>query len=422
MKKNYWFSIPFLLLPLSVFGDFSPQSPGFPHGTGIIHTEGSCNESDNACSSGLNFPSFNNYTDTYVNSAFIEGITDERRFLVIQNLGPDGVDTKSSYGNEISVNIDDYIYVRAYIHNNGHFKDSKTTASNVRLGISDFQYFGDDNYYSSSGKEITITQFISSDNTTPKKVTDTASVVSSSGKLIRLLYVAKNKAVQASTSISGTKHIINIKNFISSQGDNIGAVKGCAAESFYTWTLMRVVEGADPVYNLSLEKTVGLSVETAIHKTMNASPGDVLTYKLHYKNDLTSKAAPKGTKIYDDYDQSKLKVVWLPDNPKECIDNGDKIICDAYDLQPIKDRNTHTFYYTAQIKSGATGVIINKAEIKPTLDKDSKHSDDTSTAIVNISSTNTGKGGGSFDFSILFFALSGFMIRFIIFKDRVKRA
>lgn len=137
-------------------------------------------------------------------------------------------------------------------------------------------------------------------------------------------------------------------------------------------------------YNLILEKTVGKHNTNANRKSMIVAEGDVITYKLFYKNMLSSTATPLGTKIYDDYDEKKLKILWLPNKPKACIDNGDKIVCNAYDLSSTQGHNEHTFFYTARVKVGATGTILGTAEIKPNRDKDINHSDDTSSVLLRV--------------------------------------
>ena len=285
-NKTKWIILLLLAVSLSAFGDFTPQSPNFPHGLGIIRSAGGCNTSDNACPNGLNFPSFNNFID----SGLGIGINDERRFLVVSNLGPNGKNTNSQYEDSISVNIGDLIYVRAYVHNNGHGKDSKTTANNVKIGISNFNNNGNNFYYSSSGTAVIITQFISSDNTTPKTVTDSAEVISATGKPIKLLYVAQEKAVQTVATISGTLHSIDPLKFINQGGDNISSVKGCSEESFYTWTIFRVVDAAPIATNnifdgagsiiSPAEDCYGCDKDTAV---MQPHQGDVSTVVFQWR-------------------------------------------------------------------------------------------------------------------------------------------
>lgn len=363
----------FLLNP--ALADYTPQSPKFPHGQGIKRAGKYLN--------GLNFPSFNNFVDTTINSKFAKGITDERRFLALQNLGPRGKKTNNPYfGNIIKARIGDYIYARAYIHNNGHINDSKTIARKVKTGITGFSKIEKHNYASTSGKRIVLQQFIHADNATPKTVTDDAIVVSETGQPIKLEYYAKGQ-VQTSISLSGVVNRIDPETFITG-GAKIGDVKGCSEESFYIWSLFKVIDGTPPKYNLVLDQTVGKSVKNAVHKKITASAGDILTYKLSYKNELFSAHHPIGTKIYVDYDQRKLQITWLPDNPKKCTDNGDIITCDAYDLSPVTGMNKHHFYYKGMIKRGAKGKIINRAEIKPKQDKDINNSDDISSSVVYI--------------------------------------
>jgi len=285
-------------LTSSVLSDLTPQSPAFPHGTGITREEGDCSaDTDNKCSTGLPFPSFNNFLD----SSDHEGVGDERRFVTARNLGPDGT-RDSIYTNNITAEIGDFIYVRAYIHNNGYLNAESTTAENVVLGVNGFTHVGEGNYFSPSGTSVSIEQFISSSNATPSIVTDDTIITSANGSPIRLLYRSDHTSVQTTAPSYGvgTPPTIDPTSFISG-GMNIGDMKGCSENSIYTWTLFEVAQGIQSDYNLSLEKTVGKSVGDSIHKTITAQAGDELTYKLLYKNELSSNATPSGTKIYYDY-------------------------------------------------------------------------------------------------------------------------
>ena len=171
--------------------------------------------------------------------------------------------------------------------------------------------------------------------------------------------------------------------------------------SFY-FSLTSTLLAVDYRYNLTLEKTVGFGdgkqgSVNATQKSLTVAEGDILTYKLFYTNSLSSTATPLGTKIYDDYDETKLKIVWLPNNPKICTDDGNKITCDAYNLSPKKGKNQHTFYYTVRVKVGASGKVLGRAEIKPLRDKDIDNSDDISSAALNITTepVNGACGGGA---------------------------
>lgn len=217
--------------------DFTPQLPYFPHGKGI--------SSRGKFAYGLDFPSFNNFTDMLINSKFVIGTTDERRFLVIQNLGPSGKNKNMPYGNTVSAKIGDLIYVRAYIHNNGVSNTSKTTAKNVLIGFSSPKFLKDKNFYfSTAGREIVLTQFIYSKNAKPRRITDSATVISSTGQPIKLLYVVQKNSIQTRSGKLGKKYYVNPVDFISG-GANIGDVKAERIDSFYTWVALRVVHADD---------------------------------------------------------------------------------------------------------------------------------------------------------------------------------
>lgn len=218
------------------YADFKPVRPLFPHGKGILHGGGcekeecKCNISDNRCSGGLDFPSFNNFLD----SDHSEGITDERRFFVVKKkIGNEW--SNKSMSNLLIVSPNDVLLARSYVHNNGRWKTKKTIANNVTIGLENFHKEGS-KYYSSSGLEINITQYIKSSNSNPRYVSDDIILLSKTGKPIRLIYDPKYN-----TKIS-TKYKIDPFIYIN-KGVNLGSVDGDTAKSaFYIYTVFVVAE------------------------------------------------------------------------------------------------------------------------------------------------------------------------------------
>ena len=380
----------------SAIADFTPQSPAFPHGNGIDREVGACTEADPSCSTGLDFPSFNNFTDScgvgsscYTSwNGNVEGIDDERRFFVIKNTGSDAAnpDHSAPFTNTINADVGDFVFGRIYIHNNAH-KDvdgSEYTdgfANNTMVGVSGFSGTGDQFYYSQSGTSIPVNFFISSADATPNQVTDDITVTSASGDPIKLRFYASDYAINGydsggnpSLQINGMTP--NYDSFINGTGTNIGTVKGCSAASFYMNVWFKVVEEVTtPEYDLSLEKTVADGVvdwtvagntESITEKQVQSTNGSFVTYRLRYQNSPTSNDTPLKTRIYDDYDETKIEVrqEWLPNS---CQDLGGIIGCDVLDLAPDE---FHNVVYYAKVRDGITGPINNTAEIVPDDDLD----------------------------------------------------
>jgi len=148
-------------------------------------------------------------------------------------------------------------------------------------------------------------------------------------------------------------------------------------------------------YDLKINKYVGKDQTQSDTKTytgtntLSLKAGDFAYYRIDYKNLSTSTATPVGTKVYDDYDQTKIAITWLPD---ACSHDGDRIICTGYDLSP---NQYHTFYYIAKIKADvvANTIIVNNAEIRPTTDDDTNDANDHTNAQVKIIESGVCGGG-----------------------------
>lgn len=138
-------------------------------------------------------------------------------------------------------------------------------------------------------------------------------------------------------------------------------------------------------YDLEIKKYVGISIADANLKksSITARPRTQLIYRIDYKNPTNSTATPKGTKIYDDYDQEKLEILQIIST---CSDNGDIISCNGTDLAPGE---YGTIYYKAQIKANVTGDVINIAEIVPDNDINRSNNTGTNTSCTRSLEKNT---------------------------------
>ena len=349
--------------------DFSPIYPSFPHGKGITRgIGGACNATDPRCPSGTSFPSFNNYID----SGQGEGVNDERKFFVIQNITTSKKNDEKMY-NSIYAKPGDYIYARAYIHNNGTSGDQLTTAKNVKLGIDGFLELGRGGIFQSkSGSSIRINFFISSMNANPKKVADAAFIKSSTSKKIKLEFRNFKGALKTTNNL-----LIDSKSFFRS-GDNIGRILGGNTSSskyspFYVQVTFRVLEDIDSSYDVRVEETVNKK------KSYVGKEGDILTYKILVSNIPSSTALARKITVVNDYEQSKIKIL---SKPTFCKDDGSKLTCkSSTKLPPNKGEY---YYYTARIKVGATGIINNTSVVTPSPDLDTNPKNDFSSTKVTI--------------------------------------
>ena len=346
---------------------FLPKNPAFPHGKGITRKEGKCNEKDNGCARGLSFASFNNYID----SGSGTGINDERNFLVVQN-----ITKKSETSNNILANIGDSLYFRAYFHNNGY---GKNTAHNVKIGMKDFYYIGNGIYESKADTKISMRLFISGQNTKPNTISDDAFITSVTGKKIKLRFIRgihtlRTLSADSSRPRNDTLYLDDFFKY----GVNIGDVKVDPINAFFLQGTFWVVDGELSKYDLEIDKIVNDGKEKDI-----VNIGDILKYNLYIKNRSNSIGTPSNVTIYDDYDETKITI-----NPSSlssaCIDDGDKVICkipNSIDMFPGKSLYTT---YSATIKKGATGTILNTAEVRPNPDYDTYQGNDRDSVVVTI--------------------------------------
>ena len=342
--------------------DFSVTAPSLLHKKGITRK---------THPHGLPYPSFNNYLD----SGQGEGINDERKFLVVMNQT-----THSKLTNKISVKPGDSLFFRAYIANSGYANDPSTTAKNVHLRMSGFFRSKDGSFKTKPRKTINPRFFISASNSKPKLVSDDVHITSSTGEAIRLVYkqdigctvdATKGKFKKGRTPLSPTSFF--------GKGVNVGSITGDNNSPFYVRISLTVISADSPEYDLTINKTVDGK------KSVIRSIGDIITYRLDYKNFPSSTALAQYIQVIDDYDEHKIKII---DMPSFCKNNGGILICSTD--KTLRPGEQKFMTYKAKIKSNTSGIIKNTVEIKPIIvkgmsyDTDTNNSNDFSSATVTI--------------------------------------
>jgi len=141
-----------------------------------------------------------------------------------------------------------------------------------------------------------------------------------------------------------------------------------------TVTILRVEK--IPKYDLSIKKYVDKVQSKAV------KVGDKVQYKIVYRNLRNSTDTPTNTYIYDDYDENKLEITAKNSFCKyQTIGKNIRFKCKASNLAPGE---AIKFYYNAKIKAGATGTIVNTAEIKASPDYDTNQNNDKDSAVLTI--------------------------------------
>ena len=186
--------------------------------------------------------------------------------------------------NDIEVENGKEYIVRLYVHNNNP-RGTEMIAKDVNANV----YVPTE-----SGKSLTVAGTITSSNATPSKIWDEV-VFKSSTNTFHLEYVKGSALIENKGKISGTKLSDNLVMGGTTLGyDSLnGEIPGCFGyAAIVTFRVKAVFE-----YDFSITKQVRLKGETEWKKQVNAKVGDVVEYKITYKN--TSDSLEKDVVIFD---------------------------------------------------------------------------------------------------------------------------
>jgi uncharacterized repeat protein (TIGR01451 family) len=216
---------------------------------------------------------FNSITDNQV-------VGDERQFVGVK----DASDTSSgNWQKAITVTGDKDYLVRVYIHNNAasNLNDAahnyKGVAINTRVSAS---------IPTTTGKNVTISGFVSADNAQPQKVWADASF--SGATDFNVGYVAGSARVYNNGYASGGQGQALPDSIVTSAGALLGydapdgKVPGCFQYVNYVTFKVHVSTAKTP--NFTVEKQVSPSGKNTYSKSVATQPGDLVDYKIQYKN------------------------------------------------------------------------------------------------------------------------------------------
>ena len=235
------------------------------------------------------YPTFNSITDN-------PAVGDERNFVRVIEVGNGG-----NYRDTAKVTAGKEYEVYIYFHNNAKSRLNNEEGApgiakqvKVATGLSTWTI--------NSSKKAKISATISSINTNPTEVWDEAYLETDSAKDIVLKYVSASAIIHNGYGANGT---VLSQSLFSTEGTYIGEeylngyIPGCAEFSgFITYRLR-----AD-VADSTVKKTVSKN-GTDFYDSVDAKPGDTLTYKIEFKNtgtlDLTNVTfhdkLPNGVKL-----------------------------------------------------------------------------------------------------------------------------
>lgn len=181
--------------------------------------------------------------------------------------------------NDIEVENGKEYIVRLYVHNNNRF-GTDMVAKDV---------FANVNVPTDSGKSITVTGTVSASNATPSKVWDEV-VFKSSTNTFHLEYVKGSALIENKGKVSGTQLSDNLVMGGTTIGFDAlnGEIPGCFGyATIVTFRVKAVFE-----YDFSVEKLVRIKGgDKEWKKQVSAKVGDIVEYKIIYKNTSDSREA-----------------------------------------------------------------------------------------------------------------------------------
>ncbi len=223
------------------------------------------------------YPTFNSITDN-------PALGDERNFVRIREAG-----TNDKFLDSVKVTAGKEYEVYVYFHNNAMSKlnwdeTASGIAKDVRISA------GLSTWTINSSKKSKVSAVISSTNTNPTEVWDEAYLETDSTKDIVMKYVASSATMHNGYEANGAKisgdYLFSKNGALIGEKELNGFIPGCAEYSGYI-TYRLKADKADS----TVKKTVSKDGKN-FYSSVDAKPGDTLTYKVEWKNtgtlDLTN--------------------------------------------------------------------------------------------------------------------------------------
>ena len=227
--------------------------------------------------SPADYVSFNSITDN-------PALGDERNFVRIKEVG-----TSDKYRDSVKVTAGKEYEVYVYFHNNAksslnYDANASGIAKNVRIAT------GLSTWTINSSKKSKVSAVLSSSNANPTEVWDEAYLETDSTKDIVLKYVSASATMHNGYDANGatisSDYLFSSKGALIGEKELNGYIPGCAEYSGYI-TYRLKADKADS----TVKKTVSKDGKN-FYTSIDANPGDTLTYKVEFKNtgtlDLTN--------------------------------------------------------------------------------------------------------------------------------------
>lgn len=241
---------------------------------------------------------------------------DERNFVQIRNYTDNG-----KFGENVDLVPGKEYEVYVYYHNNAATAlntpeyDYRGIALNTRMKVQMPATVA-------AGQDARVTGTVSADNAQPRAVWDEAYGKNTSNGAVALRYVPNSAKIASEGAINGQS--LDINQLASANGALLGydkldgKVPGCMKYTGYVTYRFKVDQP-----NFELTKQVSQTKQNNWHDSINAKSGDVVDFRIHYKNTGTVTQEnvrlrddlPKGLELVEGsarYFSSKTDGAWKP--------------------------------------------------------------------------------------------------------------
>ncbi len=303
-----------------------------------------------------NYITFNSITNN-------PNVGDERNFVVVK----DAANTNDG-GWQDNVNVQpgkEYL-VRVYVHNNAA-SSLNLTALNTRVMAS---------VPNTTGKNVSISGFVTADNATPNKIWD--DIHFNSNQDFNLSYVPGSAEIYNNGYAAGGAGKSLPDSIVTSSGAQIGyngpdgKVPGCFQYANYVYFK---VKPQFPKQDFTVSKDVRKSGETNFVESVNTKANDTVNYRITYKN--TGNLPAKNVMLKDklpagiDYVPGSVKIMNANNLSGAYVKDGDKLFSTGINIGDYTAGSNALVIFNAKVKKNddlpkcGPNTLVNVASAQP---------------------------------------------------------
>jgi uncharacterized repeat protein (TIGR01451 family)/LPXTG-motif cell wall-anchored protein len=299
---------------------------------------------------------FNSITDN-------PNVGDERNFVVVK----DAANTNDGgWQDNITVQPGKEYLVRVYVHNNAA-SSLNLTALNTRVMAS---------VPNTTGKNVSISGFVTADNATPNKIWD--DIHFNSGQDFNLTYVPGSAEIYNNGYAAGGAGKSLPDSIVTNSGALIGyngpdgKVPGCFQYANYVYFK---VKPQFPKEDFTVSKDVRKNGDSAFVESVNAKSGDTLNYRITYKN--TGNVQANNVVLKDklpagiSYVPGSVKIMNANNPGGAYVKDGDKLFSSGINIGAYTAGSNALVIFNATVKKNdelpkcGTNTLVNVASAQP---------------------------------------------------------